>query len=73
VHSALRGRALKHRRVSEMDDLPSPSESAFEEAGLSWLLATDAGGFPWGRGNTLVTSSHKKPPLEEKMYIFKMF
>ena len=56
VHSALRDRALKHRWVGVMDDLPSPCASALEEAGLSWLLATDAGGFPWGSGKTLVTS-----------------
>jgi len=56
VHSALRDRALKHRWLAVLDDLPSPSESALEEAGLSWLSATDAGGFPWGSGKTLVTS-----------------
>jgi tetratricopeptide (TPR) repeat protein len=56
VHSALRDRDLKHRWVGVIDDLPSPSESALEEAGLSWLVATDAGGFPWGSGKTLVTS-----------------
>ena len=56
VHSALRDRALKHRWLAVIHDLPSPCEPALEEAGLSWLLATDAGGFPWGSGKTLVTS-----------------